>query len=648
MTLKFHKVIFFVACAVIGTVTSAFELDLRTAKIETGYCGNNESRRCAVQELEKHLSMIAKRQNHSAYCSDTIFVIGQAAPGCKEAEAHEARACVVDGKLYFWGDDTRGRWGTLYAVYGFLESVLGVKWVEPGDRGIVFTTRNSVEVPNDWTYRYYPPLEMSVLRESSASPAALLNPKFYNYAPLALRVSEKRTRLFSREWTQWMRRHRHQSRKRFAYGHAFTKWNERFAETKPELLALDKDGRRGYPGEKSETSRKARWIKLCVSNPQTVDQIIFDWCHNSNTNEYLNVCPNDADGYCRCDKCKSWDADLPGEDFNVHKTDRYVRFWNAVAEKARAIRPDVKVVAYAYASYRMPPRRVCLSYPDNMLIGTVPSLYDDFEEMVIGWKKKGLKHYFMRPNHLCHRTAPVLGRERRLYDDFQRNLAVGMIGVDESSTPRPQAYFEIYTIARLITEPTLPFETIETEFLSQYGTAAMDMKEYFTRVRNREAMNSGKQLEVELRRKTGESLAILDDSQLYGAAYAAHDETDYDGDLDVVVRALSRSGLSEIEKWRVNRVRAMIENAKLTRKFIYARDNMKITEFAKIGRELILKRIELKDEIDDVCWGHVFRNYPAEVRWWMPIKDGYLREFWDPKNVGKVNLETTKGENLDE
>ena len=79
----------------------------------------------------------------------------------------------------------------------------------------------------------------------------------------------------------------------------------------------------------------------------------------------------------------------------------------------------------------------------------------------------------------------------------------------------------------------------------------------------------------------------------------------------------------------------MIENARLTRKFIYARDRMKTPEFAEVGRELILKRIELKDEIDDVYWGHVFRNFPAEVRWWMPIKDKYLKVFWEPQAPAK-------------
>ena len=84
----------------------------------------------------------------------------------------------------------------------------------------------------------------------------------------------------------------------------------------------------------------------------------------------------------------------------------------------------------------------------------------------------------------------------------------------------------------------------------------------------------------------------------------------------------------------MNRVRAIIENAKLTRRFILSRDKMKLPEFAELGRKLILKRIELKDAIDD-NWGRVFRGFPAEVRWWMPIKDMYLSECWEPAAPAK-------------
>ena len=36
-------------------------------------------------------------------------------------------------------------------------------------------------------------------------------------------------------------------------------------------------------------------------------------------------------------------------------SDRYAKFWKAVADEAVKIRPDVKVTSYAYDNYRKPP-----------------------------------------------------------------------------------------------------------------------------------------------------------------------------------------------------------------------------------------------------------------------------------------------------
>ena len=592
-------------------------------------CTTNESQRLAVKELEKHLALMAGGRTPDA-AAHTVFVIGKAPLGCAAAKAHESYARAVGGRVYFWGDDSKvygaQRWGTLYAVYGFLDKKLGVKWVEPGDRGIVFPRRRMVKMKEGWCYRFYPPFDLATIRAYGGSPETWL--KKDKEAPAALRIGEARAKMLGAERVEWMRRMRHQSRSRFRYGHAFTQWNERFATTRPELLALDKDGKRGYPGEKAKDSGRARWLKLCVSNPAVADQIIADWC-NAGTNEYLNVCPNDAHGYCLCDKCRAWDADLPGEDFNAHKTDRYVKFWNVVAEKARAIRHDVKLITYLYAAYRMPPRREKLLYPENVLAGIVPTTEEDSAEMLDIWRERGLRHYFVRPNYLCSAVAAIRGYERYFCEEFKQHVARGMIGADEDNYPRATTQFETYVIARLIAEPDLTFEEIEAEFLSQYGSAAPEIKECFARIRERGERGRAESIERAKKKMSADVFGAVDESNLYITGYSSHTDVDYDGDLAVVKRALAHTDLSEIERWRVNRVRAIIENAKLTRRFILSRDKLKLSEFAELGRELILKRIELKDEIDE-NWGLVFRAFPAEVRWWMPIKDKYLKEFWEP------------------
>ena len=607
-------------------VSADFDVDLRTARIEAS-TPLNESVRIAVEELEKHLSLIASSRSVDAV-SGSVFIIGKPAPGSEQVKAHESHVRAVDGRIYFWGDDSsakgRQRWGSLFAVYCFLEKHLGVKWVEPGDRGIVIKKRDSVTIPDGLICRFVPPFDMAILRTYGGSPGSWL--KRNKDVPKALRIDEARAKQLGTDRVRWNLRMRIESRKRFNYGHAFIDWNERFAETRPEFLALDKKGRRGYPGETAKKSRKAKYIKLCVSNPAVADQVIEDWCKGG-TNEYLNVCPNDAHGYCLCDNCREWDADLPGEDFNVHKTDRYVRFWNRIAELSTAIRPDVKLIVYLYAAYRHPPRKVNILYPDNMLAGIVPITTEDSLAMIDTWRDKGLKHYFVRPNYLCSSIATMRGLERYFCEEFKANVKRGMIGADEDNAPRATTQFETYVIARLMSDPELSFETIEEEYLSQYGSAAPEMKEVFARTRMRGEKGRDDTIERNKRKRDADASAVVDESNLYSTGYASHTEADYDGDLEIIGRALAKSDLTELERWRVNRVRAIVENAKLTRRFILSRDSMELSKFAELGKELILKRIELKDAIDE-NWGRVFRAFPAEVRWWMPIRGQFLKKFW--------------------
>ncbi|MBQ5795222.1 MAG: hypothetical protein IIW14_04425 [Kiritimatiellae bacterium] len=121
----------------------------------------------AEAELAKHLRLVCGGRLDG--CKLT-FVLGERAPGAGEVEAFTSYGQRVGDKVYLWGDDSRTnpksprRPGTLFAVYGFLEEVLGVKWVSPGDEGIVFQSAASVEVPEKWQWRYVPPLMMGYIR----------------------------------------------------------------------------------------------------------------------------------------------------------------------------------------------------------------------------------------------------------------------------------------------------------------------------------------------------------------------------------------------------------------------------------------------------------------------------------------------------
>ena len=604
--------------------SAAFALDINLAKAEISVSDpGNANQVYAARELEKHLNLISGcKDRKRTGCANAVFVIGSPAPGMRKAADFEALAAVKDGKVYFWGDDGRSAYkgevpcgGSMFAVYAFLDKVLGVKWVFPGDDGIVYQRRSRISVKEGWKDRFVPPLLSTRMRGGESLSRKSFDPDgslhWEKYIPTAMRKTiDDENRRIARN-REWILRMRHQTRERFSFGHAFEHWNKRFYKSHPEYLAMNEDGTRGIS---PSSRRKAKHAKLCVSNNAVVDQIIADWEKNGKP-KYFNICPTDAKGFCRCKACCALDYPLsPDEPFNLHKTDRYVDFWNRIAEKAIALRPDVKLCTYIYESYRFPPRKLKIKYPDNMIFGMVPSQEDDNAQFLRDWKSAGLKHFMLRPNYLCYRSVIPRGYERFYHSNFMLNLKNGMLACDYDGWPRSVMDFESYVIARTAADPKLPFEVMESEFLSQFGAAAPVMREYFTRVRER----TEKGLYEVQKKPPLEREQVPDDSRLYNTVMAANCDKWFVEDLAIIDRAAKTPGLTEVELKRVELRRLICEHARRTHRFLLARDSMDRKSFAKEALDLLDYRIGIVKDLPD-SWGRVFRSQPAEVKWWRSV-----------------------------
>lgn len=358
---------------------------------------------------------------------------------------------------------------------------------------------------------------------------------------------------------------------------------------------------------------QAALVKLCLSNEEVVDQIVTNWVR-SGKGKYLNVCPNDGTpGYCFCENCRKLDADLPGERFHSHKTDRYLNFWNRVVAKARAVRPDVTVIAYIYSYYRFPPRRERILYPDNMLFGFVPSMIDDYHELLTGWRKAGLKHFFLRPNYLCFRGCVTRGLERWLYGNFHDCLKAGAIGVDyDGRLGRPAQALEYYVVARMVAFPEKGFDEICEEFYSQYGDAAPVVRAYYERVRDR-----AERFAVQnATRMKNAKLDVLDDGELSAFAVNGHSEADLKADLGLL-RAVEVGHLSEAEERRFSELLLRAEQNVLACRFLGSK-----TDAEAEGRaaELSAFRMAHRDRIFDE-FGNIIRD--TELAMWKRV--GFYR-----------------------
>lgn len=181
-------------------------------------------------------------------------------------------------------------YGTVNAVYTFIQDQLNVRWLWPGELGEDVVTRKSIAFA-PFEQRYHPPL-LACAKVLTFS--VLLKHSAYGQS------------------SDWSRKQRLQLDSLDVHpGHSFKDWWERFHETHPEYFALQPDGTRsGYPSP--------RYVKLCVSNPDVWKQWLADVEaqieHNPNLTIF-NTAPNDSygTGHCVCEKCQAWDhpeADL--------------------------------------------------------------------------------------------------------------------------------------------------------------------------------------------------------------------------------------------------------------------------------------------------------------------------------------------------
>ena len=549
----------------------------------------NPKYQAAYDELKYHLELaagiLAPQQNALE------IIIGKA--GNKDVlQPQEACWLYKDGKLYIWGrDGKKGIPGTLFAVYGFLDSKLKVRWLYPGEEGVYIPETKNISFKDGETYRRTPHFIWGWLRKSNYS-AVNQNPRM----PKAWRFPEAAEKQITRDMANFTKRHRHGRITPINYGHAFVKWPERFSKTHMDYFGVSPYGKPGIPS-------MPKYAKLCLSNPAVIDQIIADW-KAKGARKYLNICPNDGTaGFCHCEKCMALDVRKPGENFYAHLTDRYLNFWNRVAKRAIKERPDVMLTTYVYSYYRFPPRRERIEYPDNMLCGLVPALAEDSGALFAAWKAVGMKHCFIRPNDTHPASAQIRGLEKKIFDKYQSSRKVfKLYGADYDSTLGIKARdLEHYIIARMIADPDKSFDELMDEFCSGYGSAAQLVKDFYAGLRPAgEAMYMSNAA-------SKRNQQVLDDSEIS----IENDET-YAGYLAKSLKKLQAfpmKKLSAKEKIRLQRLIVTVQESLMlcdmqqqaARKSAGQNNN-----FDAVAKKLWDFRVENKNKFPD--------QYPAIVR----------------------------------
>jgi len=357
------------------------------------------------------------------------------------------------------------------------------------------------------------------------------------------------------------------------YGHAFALYWDRFSKTHPEYFAMRKDGKRlpvgrEAVGENAQlfTGRATQKIAMCVTSQELVNQVVADWCAKG-TNEFINICENDANGkdVCHCESCLALDEPPPANMSSNWVTcfaDRYVYFARRVLNRARVVRSDVRVCFYGYNPSEQPPRRERLD--SAMLVGLVPVEFGwkPLSDYVAGWKKMGLSEFFYRPNRHWHyrmRNLPM-GSEEYFFRVWRMMLNSGASGFDYDSPGAfgESEWFRDYVLAKAMQDPSRDFAYWENHYFQAYGPAAEDVKTYYRHWRESVWPKIERDLEL-LTKKGGFNVAraLL---RTIGNYYC---EEDFRLTGELVQRASARPELSGASRDLVERLSVAHEHAAL-------------------------------------------------------------------------------------
>jgi len=393
--------------------------------------------------------------------------------------------------------------GGLRAAVVYLLETFGCRYLWPGESGKVVPGRSTIAVaPMDYTFN--PPIQQRYLRWGPITKrteeglrAMALDVAAYRQAMAqamqtqagALVEPPRYQNSADFGWLQW-----HGTggdvglRGGHAFGDAWTRWGQ----DHPDWFALQSDGTR----DQSHAGSRSR---LCVSNLgliQAVADEVAEQARQNPTHRSFSLSPNDGgySSFCTCSACESLDApdgptitllsfDKVGKPErhavnHVALTDRYVWFWNQIAQRVAASHPHLLLVVDAYSAYATAPRREKL-HP-SLVLRYVPS--DDGEWQ--RWREAGASRMYWRPNVLLRasKQGELTVYARSLAEIMQRLARDGMLAVDMDSITGSWATLGLnyYVAARMSWNPDRTYDQVLDDFcVTGFDAAAPAVRRYF-------------------------------------------------------------------------------------------------------------------------------------------------------------------------
>ena len=347
--------------------------------------------------------------------------------------------------------------GSLYAVYNFLEDVLGCRWFAPDGSRIPKQSRIAIKPQN---VRQIPELEF---RAVGWPPVSDADWAARNKVNAGASLDEEHGGALEVK----------------GGGHSF------FALLPPDLYFKE------HPEYYAELNgrRTHQKAQLCLSNPDVIrlaGEGVKQWIRESPNTKRVAVGQGDWGGWCECPNCQAIDEREESHSGSL------ISFLNQIGEIIEKDFPDVAIVSLAYQHTRKPPKSIRPRHNVIPWVCGIECCYShaietcelnrSFKEDVHGWAKltdhfyiwdytANFEHYIMP-----HPNLRVLQPNLRF---FVKNHVRGVYGSGNTGKGAELGELRGYLLAKLLWNPDYDVEAGTREFLqAYYGKAAAPIAMY--------------------------------------------------------------------------------------------------------------------------------------------------------------------------
>ncbi len=280
----------------------------------------------AARELSEHLKLVTGAsfptlaERDVAADGKSLIFVGQTAKAPKKNYRFDEILIKMNGgNLILAGHEKRG---CLYAVYSFLQDVVGVRWWTPHDTFV--PKKPTLVVADNLAVSYAPQMISREMYHRDAQPTAFS-------------ARMKGNGFLTPEYGGGVRI--------INFVHSFYKYlpPEKYFDAHPDWYS------------EINGKRKHEHAQLCLTNEEMTRELIKNVLETLRKNpdaKIIDVSQNDWHGCCTCQKCKAID------DAEESHAGTLVLMLNRVAEAVEREFPEVLVESLAYQYTRKPPKTI--------------------------------------------------------------------------------------------------------------------------------------------------------------------------------------------------------------------------------------------------------------------------------------------------